>query len=321
MLIVCPNCATSYTVDQAAIGAAGRTVRCARCKTTWFAGGPQADPQVSAFVDGVIAEAEAQSPGVIKPDTMPPPAPEPVYVAPQGDDFSIEAAQPTVPEAPPVVVHVETPQIVVEHVEVTPPVTEPVSIADAPSLVPPAEPPAQAGAPHPDADGEDIESFAARRQRLKQRRQQARRSSRWTALVLVLFAFNVALIGARSEVVRFFPQTASLFASIGLPVNLRSLKFEGVRISKEDEDGNNILVVEGVIVSTASKPVEVPRLRFAARNAGGQEVYSWTAQPTRSVLDPGERLPFSSRLTTPPADASDIMVRFFNTQDAAAAAK
>ena len=135
MLIACPNCTTSYTVDQAAIGAAGRTVRCARCKTTWFAGGPPANPQVSAFVDGVIAEAEAQSPGVIKPDTMPPPAPEPVYVPPQGDDFSIEAAQPTMPEAPPVVVHIEAPQVVVENV-----VIEPVPITDAPSLVPPAEP-------------------------------------------------------------------------------------------------------------------------------------------------------------------------------------
>lgn len=318
MLIVCPNCTTSYTVDQAAIGAAGRTVRCARCKTTWFAGGPQADPQVSAFVDGVIAEAEAQSPGVIKPDTMPPPAPEPVYVPPQGDDFSIEAAQPTMPDAPSVVVTVETPQIVVENVA-APVVAEPAPIADAPSLVPPAEP-MTAPEPHHD-DVDDVETFAARRQRLKVKRQQARRSSRWTALVLVLFAFNVALIGARSEVVRFFPQTASLFSAIGLPVNLRSLKFEGVRISKEDEDGNSMLVVEGVIVSVASKPVEVPRLRFAARNASGQEVYTWTAQPTRSVLEPGERLQFQSKLTTPPADASDIMVRFSNTQDAAAAAK
>lgn len=63
-----------------------------------------------------------------------------------------------------------------------------------------------------------------------------RRSSRWTAFILILFAFNVALIGARSEVVRFFPQTASLFAAVGLPVNLRHLKFENMRISKETQE-------------------------------------------------------------------------------------
>ena len=64
------------------------------------------------------------------------------------------------------------------------------------------------------------------------RRETKRRSSRWTAIILVLVAFNVALVGARNEVVRFLPQTASLFSAIGLPVNLRHLQFENVRISK-----------------------------------------------------------------------------------------
>jgi hypothetical protein len=89
----------------------------------------------------------------------------------------------------------------------------------------------------------------------------------------VLFAFNVALVGARSEVVRFFPQTASLFAAVGLPVNLRNLKFENLRISKEAQEGLSSLIVEGIIVSVTNRPVEVPRLRFAARDAAGQEVY------------------------------------------------
>jgi hypothetical protein len=116
-------------------------------------------------------------------------------------------------------------------------------------------------------------------------------------------------------VVRYLPQTASLFAAIGLPVNLRNLKFEGVRISKDSEDGVTTLIIEGNIVSTADKPVEVPRLRFAARNASGQEVYSWTALASRSILPPGASLEFSSRLVSPPADATDVIVRFFNSQD------
>jgi predicted Zn finger-like uncharacterized protein len=41
MLIACPNCSTSYTIDPASLGEAGRTVRCARCKTTWFASKPE----------------------------------------------------------------------------------------------------------------------------------------------------------------------------------------------------------------------------------------------------------------------------------------
>src|ERR1700760_3592951 len=37
MQIVCPHCSTSYGVSPAALGEAGRTVRCARCKETWLA--------------------------------------------------------------------------------------------------------------------------------------------------------------------------------------------------------------------------------------------------------------------------------------------
>jgi len=136
---------------------------------------------------------------------------------------------------------------------------------DAPSLVPSIESPAT---PDAASDQDEIESFAARRKRLQIRRKQARRSSRWTALILVLFAFNVALVGARSEVVRFFPQTASLFAAVGLPVNLRNLKFENMRISKETQEGLSSLVVEGNIVSVSNRPSEVPRLLCGTRRRG-----------------------------------------------------
>jgi predicted Zn finger-like uncharacterized protein len=37
MNIVCPNCGTSYDVEASALGPAGRTVRCARCRETWHA--------------------------------------------------------------------------------------------------------------------------------------------------------------------------------------------------------------------------------------------------------------------------------------------
>ena len=134
---------------------------------------------------------------------------------------------------------------------------------------------------------------------MQARRKQARHSSRWTALILVLFAFNVALIGARNEVVRFFPQTASLFSAVGLPVNLRNLKFENLRISKEAQEGLSSLVVEGTIASIKNRAAEVPRLRFAARDAAGQEVYTWTALPSRSILGPGEKLDFRSRFVSP----------------------
>jgi predicted Zn finger-like uncharacterized protein len=315
MLIVCPSCTTSYMIEPASVGPAGRTVRCARCKKTWFAGGPKSAPAVTAFVDSVIAEAEAQSAGDFR-NEQPSRPQAPPERKPAAEELPRDAAP-----MPPAMPNIETASPpTANNSDVVPyeaPTPEPVAISDAPSLVPPI-----GHAPMPDdADAEDIDSFVARRARLKTRRQQKRRSSRWTAIILVLFAFNVALVGARNEVVRYLPQTASLFAAIGLPVNLRDLKFENVRISKDTQDGANVLIIDGVIVSVANKPAEVPRLRFAARNASGQEVYTWTALASRSILGPGESLEFSSRLVSPPADASDVMVRFFNAQDAAAGIK
>src|SRR3954464_270834 len=37
MHIICPHCTTSYAIDLATLGVAGRTVRCSRCRQVWLA--------------------------------------------------------------------------------------------------------------------------------------------------------------------------------------------------------------------------------------------------------------------------------------------
>src|ERR1700722_6309408 len=54
MLIVCPNCATSYDVEVASLRPNGRKVRCVRCKTIW-----QAE---LSHADRLMAAAEALAP-------------------------------------------------------------------------------------------------------------------------------------------------------------------------------------------------------------------------------------------------------------------
>ena len=296
MQIHCPTCATSYMVEPASLGAAGRTVRCSRCGTTWFAAAPAA-----AVVPPAAGAETIAAPAGTRAAAAAAPAPSHAI-----GDFAPdpETAVGGVPQAETAAAAETAPTIVVE----------------APPLVPPAgHEPLPGDAAAAAAEAADIESFAARRERLQARRRSRQRTSRWAALFLLLFAGNVALIGARQEVVRYLPQTASLFSAIGLPVNLRQLNFENVRIARASEDGKPVLVVDGTIVSASAKPVEVPRLRFAARNPAGQEIYSWTMQPERKVLLPGETMSFRSRLVSPPKDVRDVLVRFFTAADATGA--
>src|ERR1700754_2314087 len=37
MHIICPHCTTTYAINLSTLGAAGRTVRCSRCKEVWLA--------------------------------------------------------------------------------------------------------------------------------------------------------------------------------------------------------------------------------------------------------------------------------------------
>jgi hypothetical protein len=135
---------------------------------------------------------------------------------------------------------------------------------------------------------------------------------------LVLVAVNVSLLAWRTDVVRALPQTASLYETVGLPVNVRGLSFGNLETVVEIEEGAPTLVVSGTITNVAPRAVELPRLRFGLRTEQGHEVYAWTAPPPAQSLAPGAAQPFRSRLASPPAEGKAVLVRFVNRRDAAA---
>jgi predicted Zn finger-like uncharacterized protein len=296
MLITCPSCSTPYQIAPAALGDAGRSVRCVRCASVWFAmpaSEDEADLQDAGSVAGTAGADDPWAEAFAGADAGGGAGSADGFDQPQADtdhevaDFAFDISGPVSDDGDPVRIH------------------------NAPSMVPGQDP---GGSTNDAAPHEDIETFAARRMQA-QRRLAGKRALVLPAIILTLFALNAAIVGWRVQVVKMLPQTASLFASIGLPVNLRGLNFDKVVSSKDTQDGVTILAVEGKLVSTARGPVDVPRLRFAVRNAGGQEIYTWTALPPRSVLGPGETLAFRSRLASPPAETSDVVVRFFNRHD------
>ena len=59
MIIACPACSTRYAVPDSAIGPEGRTVRCAKCRHSWFQDGPDIDLQASSMPDRPPASVAA----------------------------------------------------------------------------------------------------------------------------------------------------------------------------------------------------------------------------------------------------------------------
>lgn len=80
MILTCPECATSYYVDDGRIPAGGRTVKCTSCSARWHAGGdPEPVPQPEA-----AAEPPPETPAEAAPAAEIP-----------ADDLEITGPEPT----------------------------------------------------------------------------------------------------------------------------------------------------------------------------------------------------------------------------------
>src|SRR3954468_23776440 len=257
MLIVCPNCGTSYQIEPGSLGP-GRSVRCMRCRNVWFAANTNAMAAIAKAHREDLSRLKAL-PAAAAPPFAPPPSP-PGALASQIDSLvSVEAEQvpvaadsndglPDDPALPGATAPLGTER---------PPLPEPMLIDHAPPLAP-MDP---VGAIMPDG-GEDIETVAASRARRSAPRRRGWPLGAWPTAILAQMLLVMALVLWRTQVVQLLPQTASLFAAIGLPVNLRGLEFTGVETESEATDGVQVLVVQGTILSTANHRVDVPRLRF-----------------------------------------------------------
>jgi predicted Zn finger-like uncharacterized protein len=313
MLIVCPNCATSYDVDTASMRPNGRQVRCVRCRTVWRAELSQADKLIAAAealapvgraVEAMaMADAEAAAPSTAAPDEKP--------EAGVATDHEVEMMPPAATaEAPlaaamPERITTDVPSDDAAEVE-SPPI--------APVDLDPGQPPVEAAAAEADPSA-DIETVASRRYRPAARRKRGWLLSRLQLAILALVVLDGIIVGWRTDFVRALPQTASFYAAIGMPVNLRGVAFDELVTNTEQHEGVPILVVEGNIINNAGKMIDVPRLRFAVRNAAREEIYSWTAVPPRAALHAREAVAFRTRLASPPPDAHDVLVRFVNRFD------
>ncbi|MDB5647392.1 zinc-ribbon domain-containing protein [Methylobacterium sp.] len=132
-----------------------------------------------------------------------------------------------------------------------------------------------------------------------------------TALALALVAGLGFAVLARASVVRMMPQSAGLYARIGLPVNLRGLDLRDVvAFQTPGEGAQGQLVVEGDLVGVAQAGAQVPPMEVEVRDGRDQPLYRWQIAPPRPSLEKGEIARFRASLSAPPAQGRSVRVHF-----------
>ena len=274
MIIACPACSTRYVVPDSAIGIEGRTVRCAKCKHSWFQDGPELELTGEQALD--TPAPTAPSPPPPAPPAAPPmpqpdrevaddePAPVP---RPERDEVPEPAAE-REPEVEDAVEHYPSEDSYAESaLEGPPPVAE---------TAPPPPP-----MPEPDAEYSQFDyepPFKPRRNPLKI----------WTGVAAIFALLVAGTIAAVSYygVPDWLPVSKPTF---GVEQPDLVLDFPEDQIDRRTLPDESILfAVSGTITNVGRETRRVPNVLVAFYDETDTRAYRWVIDPEVETLAPGE---------------------------------
>ncbi|NJM50628.1 MAG: thioredoxin [Sphingomonadales bacterium] len=282
MLLVCPSCSTRYVVPDAAIGADGRSVRCANCRHSWFQ-------------DGIPVEAAPPAPQVAAPKTAPEDRPD------NGTPPSPPA--PSEPPAPPAPAPVTAMQ---EQAPIQEPVQEPVQTGFAAFDDPPRPKGSEADAaipPAPEiAQPPQQTSQFAHEPPFKPRRNPAKL---WT-IAAIAFAITIAAIGAAAS---YFGIPGGGFTASFNEPDLKIELTPNLQLQYRT-DGTAFFIASGSIVNPGGSEQAIPDMLVTLKDASGRAVYNWKIKPKARIIAPGGIVDFSEAKLDVPRSANEISVKW-----------
>jgi predicted Zn finger-like uncharacterized protein len=280
MLLVCPSCRTRYVVPDSAIGSAGRQVRCASCRHSWYQDGPNsvAPPPLEPVV--------APPPPAVSPP--PAQAPDPLPDAVVSETETAPIAQ-TAPEAPvqPGFATMDDPGSIPGPPTVTMiPEAHREAVAETPKFFDEA--------PLPERSQFDREPpFRPRRNPAK-----------LMTYAAIAFAALIVVLGGALWYSGWLDN--SLSASAAEP-DLKIVLHDNLEQGRSP-DGTPYFIASGSIVNPTAKEQKVPDLLVTLKDSSGRAVFNWKMKAPVSSLAPGATADFSQLRRDIPLAASKISV-------------
>ena len=162
------------------------------------------------------------------------------------------------------------------------------------------------GAQGPSAAIGAHEAYRLKVRERRRRKSRAAALSAWTATVAAFVVILAGLILFRGEVVKRWPESASTYAAIGMPVNRFGLEFLDTEAERFFDGTTPILEVRGAVQNITGQTKTAPYVRVTLLDDQGTEVAQALAPITPTRIPSEATAIFSARIENPPFESFEL---------------